>query len=342
VLVFLIGASTLFLKGATCRRVLQQGRGPRVRHTHLPVSSLLAIALLIAGLALVIGGAETFLDGLLGSAARFRTSPFVLAVLVSGLEVENLAAGIAADVKGLPGGAAGTFLGGTTFLALGVAGVAALIAPMQAKLPGRIVAWTAAAPLPLLVLSLDQRLSRLDGMVLVVWFVVAMVGLVRAGRGVVQVVPTRGVRFPVARMLAGLALLTGGGELLGVGLRRVVSNLNISATFLGNTAIAASVEAEEIARVVTPARRGRGELGLGNVAGTIVHFVALNAGVIAIVKPLRLDADSVHLHLPVAVGAVAAFSLLVWRRRGLTRRDGIALCGLYLAYLAAAVVVATS
>ena len=46
----------------------------------------------------------------------------MLTVLVSGFELENLAAGIALDLHKLPDAAAGTFLGGTTFLALGVAG----------------------------------------------------------------------------------------------------------------------------------------------------------------------------------------------------------------------------
>src|SRR5437870_522747 len=75
-------------------------------------------------------------------------------------------------------------------------------------------------------------------------------------------------RFPLVRVAAGLALLSGGGEVLGEGIRRVVSHLGISDTLLGNTAIAASVEAEEIGRVAVPARRGRGDLALGNVLGT--------------------------------------------------------------------------
>jgi cation:H+ antiporter len=90
-------------------------------------------------------------------------------------------------------------------------------------------------------------------------------------------------------VLAGLVVLTGGGVLLGDGLRNVVRHLGISQTLLGNTALAATVEAEELARVAVPARRGRPELALGNIAGTIIHFAAFNAGVIALVKPLALD-----------------------------------------------------
>jgi hypothetical protein len=72
---------------------------------------------------------------ILALAARLRLPAFVATVVLSGFELENLAAGIAANAKGLPGAAAGTFLGGTTFLAAGVAGLGALIAPMGSRLP---------------------------------------------------------------------------------------------------------------------------------------------------------------------------------------------------------------
>src|ERR671935_491934 len=120
---------------------------------------VLSLLVLAAGLALVLGGAELFFNGLLAAASRLRVSAFVLTVVVSGFELENLASGIAADVKGLPNAAAGTFLGGTTFLALGVAGLGAVVAPLGARLPRRILALTALAPLPLLALGLDGHLS---------------------------------------------------------------------------------------------------------------------------------------------------------------------------------------
>lgn len=67
---------------------------------------------------------------------------------------------------------------------------------------------------------------------------------------------------------------------------------------LGNTVIAASVEVEEVARVALPAKRGRSDVALGNIIGTVAHFIAFNAGVIALVKPLELDNVTLHLHLP--------------------------------------------
>jgi cation:H+ antiporter len=303
---------------------------------------MLSLLVLAAGLALILGGAELFFAGVLAAAERLSVSAFVLTVVVSGFELENLAAGIAADLRGFPNAAAGTFLGGTTFLALGVAGLAAAITPLVGPPPGRALAWAAAAPIPLFALALDGRLSRLDGGLLVVWFGLALAGIARSGGAIVErKQPAAAGRFPLVRVVAGLALLSGGGEILGEGIRRVVSHLGISDTLLGNTAIAASVEAEEIGRVAVPARRGRGDIALGNVLGTIAHFAAFNAGVIALVRPLQLDHASRDLHLPVAAASPVLLVLLVNRGRGLGRFEGLLLLALYVGYVGAAIVAST-
>jgi cation:H+ antiporter len=217
------------------------------------LSSLVAVILLAVGVGLVIAGAELFLDGLLAAGGRLGVSAFAITVAISGFELENLAAGIAANASGLPGAAAGTFLVGTTFLALGVAGLAAVIAPIHARLPKSALAWTALGPLPLVALGLDGELSRLDGGLLVAWFAIALPGLIRAGRGLLTPEEPERRRHPLAWLIGGLAVLTAGGELLAEGIRGVVERLGVSQTVLGNTAVAASVEAEEVARWRRPA-----------------------------------------------------------------------------------------
>jgi cation:H+ antiporter len=305
------------------------------------MGSLLGVLLLVVGLALVVAGAELFFDGLLATAASLAVSAFVLTVVLSGFELENLAAGIALNVEGLGNAAAGTFLGGTTFLALGASGLGATIAPIRASVPSAVLLWSAAAPLPLLGLGIDGELSRLDGAILLGWSVVALAGIAMAGRSqlVAEIPPRR--RWSVARMVAGLAILSGAGVVLGDGLRRVVRSFGISQSLLGNTAVAAVVELEEVGRIAVPARYQRGELALGNVFGTIAHFAALNAGVIALARPIRLDSTTLHLHLPVAAGSVALLAALVALRRGVSRLEGLVLVALYVAYVASAISLST-
>jgi cation:H+ antiporter len=305
------------------------------------VSSTVGVVVLVAGVVLVVAAADVFVDGLLGVGRALGVAPFVLTVALSGFETENLAAGIAANAKGLPGATAGTFLGGVTFLALGVAGLSALVAPMRVRLPTRFALWTAVAPLPLLALGVDGRLSRAEGALLVGWSIVALFGLARSGRSLLVAHDQERVRWSPLRLVVGLGVLTGAGWLLGEGLRTTVRQLGVPQTLLGNTALAVTVEAEELARVAVPARRGRPELGLGNIAGTLVHFSALNAGIIALVKPLTLGHDTTRFYLPLAAASPALFAAVLLVRKGLGRVEGALLVSLYAAYVAVAITISS-
>jgi cation:H+ antiporter len=302
------------------------------------VSGALGVVVLVVGTGLVVAAADAFVDGLLGVARSLKLAPFVLSVLVSGFETENLVAGIVADLRGLPDAAAGTFLGGITFLALGVAGLGGLIAPADVRLPARFALWTALAPLPLLAVAVDGRISRPEGALLVVWALVALVGLACSG-GPPPAVEEERARHPASRLLGGLAVLSGGGWLLGEGLRATVQQLGVSQALLGNTALAATVEAEELARFTAPSRRGRPEIGFASVAGTLVHFAGLNAGVIALVKPLVLNGATTSYYLPAAAASPALLAALLLARRRLGRPEGASLAALYAAYVGIAIAI---
>src|SRR5947208_2091078 len=179
------------------------------------MSTVVGLGALVVGIVVVVWAADVLVDGLLGIGRRLGVAPFVLAVALSGFETENLAAGIAVNAKGLPGAAAGTFLGGITFLALGVAGLGGLIAPIRVELPRPFLVWTALTPLPLLAFAVDGRLSRLEGGLLILWFVVTLLGLARSGRALLAGEDDEHVRRPLARLVVGLGVLAGGCWLLG-------------------------------------------------------------------------------------------------------------------------------
>jgi cation:H+ antiporter len=305
-------------------------------------SGLASLVLLAAGIALIILGADIFFTGLLGAARRVGVSTFFLTLLISGLEVENIAAGLAANLAGFPGAAAGTFLGGTTFITLGVAGMGAILVPFRVSLPSPFLLMTTFAGAPLALLAADGTLSRVDGGILIATFCVAMIALHRSTGALSEGDPDddddlREKNHPWVRLLTGLAALTVGGELLGSGLHGVVSRFGVSSTLLGNTAIAVLTEAEEVGRVAVPARRGRPDVAVANIGGTAIHFLTLNAGILAVVLPLHLDDATMRLHLPVAVVAPALYCLILVLRGGLGRREGALLAALYVGYIAAGV-----
>jgi cation:H+ antiporter len=301
---------------------------------------LLGALLLVAGLGLVLWGAERFTGGAIASAARFGLSPFFVGAVVSGFEPENLVTGLVAAVQGLPQVALGTVIGAAIFMLTGGLGLALLLVPMEVRIPRAAAMAMAASLMPFaVVLWNDGTVSRGEGALLLATGVGLIVWLSRRSRLPVGTAdpadPSRALhRARALGLLAGgAAVMLVGAELLVRGVTMLIATLRLSETFLGMIVVGMGESVEEAARMVTPARRGHPELAWGNVVGTVVILLALNLGAIALVRPLSADPLILRLHAPYLMGCtLLVASGLLWARR-LGRGMGGLLVGLYLLYL---------
>ena len=89
------------------------------------------------------------------------------------------------------------------------------------------------------------------------------------------------------RVLAGLAGLLLGAELLVFGTGRVVDELGFSETVFGLLVVGAAVSFEEVVLEALPAFRGFPELSVGNALGTLVFLLTGSLGVIVLVRPIE-------------------------------------------------------
>jgi cation:H+ antiporter len=312
------------------------------------VTIAVALGLCLVGLVLVIWSAERLVEGVVGTSVGYGVSAFVVSVVFVGFDPENLAVGAVGAVQGLPGIAAGSVIG-AAMVAVGLAfGVTALLAPMQfAQVPRRVLLIPVAAVLLFGALAFDGMLSRLDGALLLSAFVLAVLELLRLSRRGLDVRPTGEVAEglehaaprPRARALGFLLLaLTGlvvGSELLVAGSERLLVRFGLSDTVYGMTLLALAVSVEELARELPAARRGRPEITVGNVAGSILAFFLCNAGLIALIRPVSVDASVIRFYLPVCLLTVAfATGCLATLR--VPRWAGAVLVGAYLAFFVGA------
>jgi len=314
------------------------------------VSIAITLALCLVGLALVIWSAERLVEGVVGTSVGFGVSAFVVSVVFVGFDPENLAVGAVGAVQGLPGIAAGSVIG-AAMVAVGLAfGVTALLAPMQfAQAPRRVLLVPVMAVLLFSALAVDGLLSRVDGAVLVAAFALSLLELVRLSRRGLDIRPTgevaesleRGSRPSRARALGLLVLsLTGlvvGSELLVAGSERVLAHLDLSETVYGMTLLALAVSVEELARELPAARRGRPDITVGNVAGSILAFFLCNAGLIALLHPVRIDPSVIRFFLPVLWLTVAFVTGCLATLR-VPRWAGGVLIALYLVFFVGAYV----
>lgn len=142
----------------------------------------------------------------------------------------------------------------------------------------------------------------------------------------------------VLRVLVGLVLLVGGGELLVRGASALATRAGVSPLVVGLTVVAFATSAPELAVTVDAVLGGQTDLAIGNVVGSNIANVLLILGISAVVVPLVVHAQVVRVDVPVMAG-LSALALLLALDGTLGRLDGLLLLSLLVAHSVLAVVV---
>ena len=310
------------------------------------MSLWLDVALFIAGLVLVVYFSEKLVSGVVGTAAGFGVSAFWISVVFIGFDPENLAVGAAGSYEGVSGIAMGSVVGAAMVAIALALGITALIAPLSfAEVPRRIVLIPVAAVVLAGGLMVDGTLSRVDGGVLLMGYLVSVGYLlhlnrtgidIKAGGEVAETLEETGTRDrwkALGLLVVSLAAIVLGSELLVHASRGMIERLGWSDTLFGMTVLALLVSVEELARELPAAIQKRPDITYGNVLGSVLAFFLFNAGIIGLVRPVEIDPRTLGFYLPVCIGVVALTSLLMAFRR-IPRWAGALLVVVYAAFVA--------
>ncbi len=134
-------------------------------------------------------------------------------------------------------------------------------------------------------------------------------------------------------LLAGLAGLVVGAELLVRGASRLALAAGLSPLAVGLTVVAYGTSAPELAVSASAAVAGDGDLAFGNVVGSNIFNVLFILGASALIAPLVVARQLVRLDVPLALGvALLGAALALDGKVG--RVDGLLLLGGLAAYTA--------
>lgn len=306
---------------------------------------IVSIALFVVGLGLVIYFAEKLAKGAVGTSLGFGISTFLISVIFIGFDPENLAVGAVGSYEGIAGIALGSIIG-AAMVAIALAfGITALFAPMRfEQVPKQILTVPILAVLLLGILGFDGELSRIDGAVLLLGFVLSVIYLLRLSKRGIDIKPTGEVAETLEKdeelskwksfglLLLSLAAIIIGSEMLVTGSKTLIVLLGLSDTVFGMTILAFLVSIEELARELPAAMKGRPEISFGNVAGSILAFFLFNAGIIALVSPVTVGAEVLRFYLPLCFGTVIVVSLFMMTKK-IPRWAGGILVLLYLIFV---------
>jgi cation:H+ antiporter len=319
--------------------------------------SVMIFAYLIAGLLLLVAGAEVLVRGAAKLAAQFGIPPLIigLTVVAFGTSAPETAVSVQAAVNGSGDLAIGNVIGSNIANVLLVLGLTALVAPLivSRQLIRLDVPIMIGASLVVYALAWDGRLSRLDGALLFAGILVYTSFLIISSRkapvvdndefskefGLQQAPKPYAWLADVGLIVVGLVLLVGGAQLLVEGAVSLARALGLSELIIGLTVIAIGTSLPELATSILAAFKGERDIAVGNIVGSNIFNLLLVLGLASLVAPLPISVspNALAFDFPVMIAVAVACLPIFFAGYRINRWEGllfVAYYGAYLLYLA--------
>lgn len=261
---------------------------------------------IVVGVVLVLWGADRLTEGAVAVAERLRVPQIVigLTIVALGTSMPELCVSVVSALKGTPDLAVGNVVGSNIFNALLIVGVAALVAPMtilRSTVFKDVPCALVASVVLLMMCQNDWVITRLDGAILFVFFLVFMRLTIKAATSA-QPTPQAAEENEASAgkqpmkgwlaglwMVVGLAALIGGSNLFVGGATEVARALNVSDAVIGLTIVAGGTSLPELATSVVAAKKGNSGIAIGNVLGSNVLNILFILGLTGMISPMHIE-----------------------------------------------------
>ena len=299
---------------------------------------ILNVGCILIGLVMLFYGGDYLVTGSIRLATRFKISPFVIGATVIGFgtSAPELAVSVLASLQGSGELALGNVIGSNIANVGLVLGLTSLLIPLtiseqRFKSEAPILLGVS---LLILYLAWDYRLLRWEGGFMVVLLVVYLwtafgkkeVSEIELEEGGYDWLPT-----PLL-IIFGLILLVAGAEVMVKGATGIAREMGISEWFIGVSIVAVGTSLPEIVSALIAAKRGHGEMAIGNVFGSNIFNILLVLGVASSIQPLEIE-EAIHPDLIFTTAFICLFLVLIRLRHNLSRLDGVLLLLGYATYI---------
>ncbi len=314
---------------------------------------LLQLFIFCIGLAALYYGAEWLIKGASGLALRFGIRRMVvgLTVVALGTSMPEFLVNFMAAMWNEQDLALGNIVGSNICNIGLILGVSALIFPLRVR-PA-----TLRKEYPMMMLamslffgmSLDGEINRLDGVIMVIGLLAFFVFLVLDGRSHEskqevareraehETAPSAGAEHTLATklllLIGGILGLTLGARLMVMSAIQIAELMGISHLVIGVTVVAVGTSLPELAASALCAFRKEADLSLGNVLGSNLLNVLFVVGLVALIRPMKVEIDYVSIHFYVMLGFGLLLLPLAWTEYRISRLEGGMLLASFIGYL---------
>lgn len=311
---------------------------------------LIDAALVVAGLVLLTVGGEALVRGASTIAVKAGISPLVIGLVVVSAATSSpeLAVTFGSVASGEPDLAIGNVIGSNIANILLILGVAAVISPLliQRQLLRFDMPVMLGISVLLLIVSLDGKLSQLDGLLLLSILILHTIASIRMGKKAsnqeqlpIPELPLNAkpvsVWLALLLLVGGVGLLVAGSQLLVQGAVSIATALGVSSLVIGLTVVAIGTSLPELATSIVAIRKGETDMAVGNIVGSNIFNIGLVLGLPALIftQGLGVSASAVAIDFPVMLAATIALVPIAFRGFKIVRWEGAFFLTMYLAYL---------
>lgn len=322
-----------------------------INNAALPI----VVILLVVGFALLVKGADFFVEGSSSVAKKLSVPPIIigLTIVAMGTSLPETAVSVTASLVNNNELAISNVVGSNIFNLMFVIGVCAILSTIMVPrdtivrdIPFSIVC--ALLLLGLGILGIGDKagmtLGHLDGIIFLILFagyILFMLKSALKARAEGKKVEIEGIEeeelkvlsYPrsILYIICGAAAIAIGGDLTVDTASRIAIDLGMSQTLVGLTIVSIGTSLPELVTSVVAARKNEVDMAVGNAVGSNVFNILMVLGIASAINPVALITENV-IDILVLVG----FSLVIWAfattRKKISRREGFAMVAMYLIY----------
>ncbi|MBQ9992383.1 MAG: calcium/sodium antiporter [Firmicutes bacterium] len=310
----------------------------------------MSFVLLIVGFALLIKGADIFVDSASAIAKRLRIPSMVigLTVVSMGTSLPEASVSIAGSMAGANEIAISNVIGSNMFNVLIVAGLAAVLRPIAIEKATLKIDYPVCIAASILMLAMcfdfgnPGMLSRIDGIILLALMVAYICFLIKTTKDYQANLQEeeyigQSLWKSIVFGILGVAAIIWGGDLTVDAAVEIAAFFGMSETLIGLTVIAVGTSLPELVTSVMAIRKGENDIAIGNVIGSNIFNIFFVLGMSAAISPIPV-ASVALIDGAVMLGVMFISYALCATAKTLAKREGALMVMLYLAYMVYAII----
>lgn len=304
---------------------------------------LIQIVLLAVGFALLVKGADWFVEGASQLAEKFGIPQLVigLTIVAMGTSLPEAAVSVSAALKGSAEITIGNIVGSNIMNILLILGLTAVITPVavQKSTVKYEIPFMIAVTVVLVALgSANDHLLRLsDGLILwglMLCYLGYLYAFVKKGGSLPEEMPEE-KPMPVWKMLLmivlGGVMIVAGSDVAVDAATELARIFGMSERLIGLTIVAFGTSLPELVTSVTAAIKGKADIAVGNIVGSNIFNILFVVGTSALITPVAYAPDFLTDGI-VCIAAAVLLWLCVFKNRRLGRAGGAVMLVCYIGY----------